>query len=364
MALRDANKIIIDDTGFEEGDVLTIAGQNQCGNIILKSQDPAAGSCPPAWCTIEDVTIDGGTLNDVTIDGGTLNDVTINDAIINDAIINDAIINDSTLNNTTLTGNTTIGACSPETTTIIRGDVDFQCWDIDFTWTNVTGLPSWYTLPAATATILWGIKVGSWLSVLPDGTLSATWGSWYTDEQAQDAVGTILVDTNTINLTYNDTTPSITADVIIANLISSDAGNDLVAWTDGKLFVNDTTWGSIVANQVYGTSYLGMTTAIAWGNTGISVTKTVVTGWQYTISSTRLWPIDWGYGLKINGIDINFLDGTVGWPFQSNSAGSSFNRILNTGDTLEFYFPSGFFVEQIAWNVRYNIDFSDTTKII
>ncbi len=36
----------------------------------------------------------------------------------------------------------------------------------------------------------------------------------YTDEMAQDAVGTILVDTATVDLTYNDGTPSITADVI------------------------------------------------------------------------------------------------------------------------------------------------------
>ncbi len=36
----------------------------------------------------------------------------------------------------------------------------------------------------------------------------------YTDEQAQDAVGNILTDTSTIDFTYSDATPSITADVI------------------------------------------------------------------------------------------------------------------------------------------------------
>lgn len=35
----------------------------------------------------------------------------------------------------------------------------------------------------------------------------------YTDEQAQDAVGAILTDTATIDFTYNDSAPSITADV-------------------------------------------------------------------------------------------------------------------------------------------------------
>ena len=44
--------------------------------------------------------------------------------------------------------------------------------------------------------------------------------SGYTDEQAQDAVGTILVDSATINFTYADGTPSITA---IVNDASIDA---------------------------------------------------------------------------------------------------------------------------------------------
>lgn len=39
-------------------------------------------------------------------------------------------------------------------------------------------------------------------------------GGAYTDEQAQDAVGTILVDTASIDLTYTDATPSITAAAI------------------------------------------------------------------------------------------------------------------------------------------------------
>jgi hypothetical protein len=36
---------------------------------------------------------------------------------------------------------------------------------------------------------------------------------YFTDERAQDAVGTILVDTNTIDLVYTDATPSITANL-------------------------------------------------------------------------------------------------------------------------------------------------------
>lgn len=45
-------------------------------------------------------------------------------------------------------------------------------------------------------------------------------GGSYTDENAQDAIGTILVDSSCIDLTYNDATPSITAD-LIANTITA-----------------------------------------------------------------------------------------------------------------------------------------------
>lgn len=44
-------------------------------------------------------------------------------------------------------------------------------------------------------------------------TLFATGSGSYSDEEAQDAVGGILTDTATIDLTYSDATPSITADV-------------------------------------------------------------------------------------------------------------------------------------------------------
>lgn len=53
------------------------------------------------------------------------------------------------------------------------------------------------------------LSIGSGLA-LSAGTLSNT-VSAYTDEQAQDAIGTILVDSTTIHFTYSDSTPSITA---------------------------------------------------------------------------------------------------------------------------------------------------------
>lgn len=71
-------------------------------------------------------------------------------------------------------------------------------------------------------------------------------GGGYTDEEAQDAVGTILVDSSTIDFSYNDGTPSITGSVITQMSLTSDAsgvklsgdsatpGNSKLYGTDGS----------------------------------------------------------------------------------------------------------------------------------
>lgn len=47
---------------------------------------------------------------------------------------------------------------------------------------------------------------------------SITAGGGYTDEQAQDAVGTILTDSSEIDFTYSDATPSITASLVAGSI--------------------------------------------------------------------------------------------------------------------------------------------------
>lgn len=71
---------------------------------------------------------------------------------------------------------------------------------------------------------------------------------YFTDERAQDAVGTILASTDTVTLTYSDATPSISADVNVQMSIVSDASGL-------KLDGDEATPGN---TQYYGTDASGV----------------------------------------------------------------------------------------------------------
>lgn len=78
------------------------------------------------------------------------------------------------------------------------------------------------------------ITLGSGLT-MTGTTLSAAGGS-YTDEQAQDAIGTILLDSSRIDFTYNDATPSITADLITGSVANSFLADMAEARIKGRAF--------------------------------------------------------------------------------------------------------------------------------
>ncbi len=112
------------------------------------------------------------------------------------------------------------------------------------------------------------LTVGTGLQI--SGTVLSSIVTQYTDEQAQDAVGGILVSTDTITLMYNDGTPSITADVRTQMSITSDASGI-------KLSGDETTPGNL---EYYGTD--------AGGTKGFfPIAESVVT----LLSSTNL-PLD------------------------------------------------------------------------
>jgi len=76
------------------------------------------------------------------------------------------------------------------------------------------------------------------------GREDATWTPindiGYTDEQAQDAIGTILLDTITIDLSYNDVTPSISADVKPNSIDATHLSNSI----NVSEFVNDSDYAT------------------------------------------------------------------------------------------------------------------------
>jgi hypothetical protein len=70
-----------------------------------------------------------------------------------------------------------------------------------------------------------GSSAGSAKFLREDATWNVPSGTGsYTDEEAQDAVGTILADTATVNFTYTDATPEIKADVLPGGIKLDDLG--------------------------------------------------------------------------------------------------------------------------------------------
>ena len=84
--------------------------------------------------------------------------------------------------------------------------------------TDTTLVGNSYFLDEDTMTSNSDTKVPSQQSVKAYVDASVTAGGGYTDENAQDAIGTILTDTSTVDFTYTDATPSITADVKDASI--------------------------------------------------------------------------------------------------------------------------------------------------
>lgn len=140
-------------------------------------------------------------------------------------------------------------------------------------WADITGKPT--TFPPENHTHVEAdiIDLGLYVEEAPiDGTAyarqDATWvagGGGYTNEQAQDAVGTILTDTATIDFTYTDATPSITADVKASSIteamqnLSDNTTADVTTSRHGyvpkapndttKFLRGDATWADIVNSK-------------------------------------------------------------------------------------------------------------------
>ncbi len=80
---------------------------------------------------------------------------------------------------------------------------------------TIVGNTSGSTANVADISLIAGTGIG--ISYGVNSITFSTTITQYTDEMAQDAVGTILVDSDSIDFTYSDATPSITGSVIVRN---------------------------------------------------------------------------------------------------------------------------------------------------
>jgi hypothetical protein len=95
-------------------------------------------------------------------------------------------------------------------------------------------------------------------------------GDEYTDEDAQDAVGGILTDTSTIDFTYDDDTPEITADVIPGGVDHNSLDN-LDTGDVHTQYLNETRHDALAADNPHSVTFTQAVTAD--GSTDISAAE-------------------------------------------------------------------------------------------
>ena len=145
--------------------------------------------------------------------------------------------------------------------------------------------------------VLFSAEFNSAFSDKDTGDLTEGLNLYYTDERAQDAIGTILVDSSTIDFTYNDVIPSITAAVIpggISHTAISDIGTNTHAQIDTHIAGTGT--------SVHGDSFLLNTGDTATGNYTFKADGTDFVIFDSTNKRVGINRTPEFYDLDVNGI--------------------------------------------------------------
>lgn len=138
----------------------------------------------------------------------------------------------------------------------------------------------------------------------------------YSDEQAQDAVGTILTDSSEIDFTYNDETPSITASLKNGSIDET----KLDTSTNASLDLADSALQSITTSaptnltgflKGNGTNVLASTTAVVAGTctTARTTAAKVCNISGYTLTAGDMLAITFTDGFSVNNATLNINSG-------------------------------------------------------
>lgn len=190
--------------------------------------------------------------------------------------------------------------------------------------------------PTVQSTIATSLVAGSGISI--DDTdpsaieISAT-ATPYTDENAQDAVGSILLDTTDIDFTYDDATPNISATLT----------------TTG---VNSGTYGSSINVPVFTVNSKGRLTAAS--STAIAIPSTAVTDFSEAVDDRVSQLLVAGSGITLNYNDV------AGTLTIAAGAGSGYNIVQSMGVSMPQqpilnFNTNGFQVANDGPNTRTNV---------
>lgn len=154
-------------------------------------------------------------------------------------------------------------------------------------------------------------------------------GGSYTDEEAQDAVGTILTDSSEIDFTYNDGTPSITASIVAGSIdetkldTSVNASLDLA---DSAIQVSDLTSPEDIGTVIDLSKTIGSYYNMSSANTATTYTTTgaVTGGWGKIRINASSEPTVTGATKEVGA---RFLEST-----------DMYLVIYDNGDSIRYYF--------------------------
>jgi len=179
-----------------------------------------------------------------------------------------------------------------------------------------------------TATITWDRTTSGQIKA------NAIGGGGYTDEQAQDAVGAMLLDTATIALAYADATHALSASVIDASITEAKLGFSDVATKDAST----TAHGLLRKLSGTATEYLngaGAWTTPASGGTNYW-SRTAIAATTLATGLLAYWDLEEATGNRLDAVGTNHLVPT-GTTAQVSSAAGKIGSALAMNGTAGTY---------------------------